>query len=178
MQAVAEEVDEFTGDPPTREENERADRVQSLCDFLALVARGDDTTAWVLSNVLESVDRHCRDPHRIPISTGQRDRLLMAVVRAHVGAEPFLSPWFDQRNVDRGMKALAAQIILWSESGECSRLRGYGRVADLHAYARIFRNQMHNLSLAQEIAIRAHERRESCVHELLTLAHSTEARRA
>lgn len=175
MQAVAKQIEDdaedFIGDSPMREENERADRVQIICDLLAQVARGDDTTAWALSTALEIVDGHSRNPDRVPISAGQRDRLLMAVVRAHVAAVDFLASWFDQRNVDRGMKALVGQVLLWAETGERSMLRDCDRVADLHACARIFRNHMHNLSLAKEIAIRAHQRREGCVQELLARCH-------
>jgi hypothetical protein len=179
MQAAAEHIEEdFTGDPPTREESERASAVAMICGFLAQAARGDDTAAWALSNVFESVDRRCRDPRRVPISPVQRDRLLMAVVRAHAGSVEPLAPWIDQRNVDRGMKALAGQIILWGETGERTRLRGYGRVTDLRDYARIFRNLVHNLTLAQNIAIRAHERRERCVQELLAASNDAGARRA
>jgi hypothetical protein len=180
MQAAAKwiEDEDFIGNPPTCEENERAHRVQIICDLLAQAERGDETTAWALSSALDSIDARSRNPARIPITAGQREKLLMAVVRAHVTATEYLAPWFNQQQINRGMKALAGQVMLWAETGERSMLRGYGRVADVHAYARIFRNHMHNLSLAEEIAMRAHERRERCIQDLFVNAHKAEARRA
>jgi hypothetical protein len=128
-----------------------------LCS-LDQAARGGHT-AWSLSNAMESVDVHYRDTKTGPISTDQCDELLRAVVRAQLGAIKHLPESYRREQIDAGMQALAGQVMLWAETRERSVQRTRHARADLDAYARMFRNDLHNISLREEIEQRAWERR-------------------
>jgi hypothetical protein len=132
---------------------------------LEQAARGDHT-AWSLSNAFESVDGHYRDAKAGPISADQCDALLSAVVRAQLGAIEQLPESYRREQIDSGMQALAGQVMLWAETRERSTQRTRHALADLDAYARMFRNDLHNMSLAEEIGQRAWDRRDSHVQAL------------
>jgi hypothetical protein len=141
----------------------RLHRVQ--CD-LQQAARGVHT-AYALSNAAESIALHYRDGDG-PISAAQRDELLTAVVRAQLGAIEFLPESYPRSQIDAGMQALAGQVLLWAETSENSTRRRQHARSDLDAYARMFRNDMHNISLREEIDRRAWERREKHIQPLRT----------
>jgi hypothetical protein len=162
--------------PPTREESDRAVAVRIICDLLMQAAQGDHF-ALAMSTAMENVAGGRCIRHG-PISAAQRDKLLIAVVRAHAFANDYLLRWFTPWQIDCGMQALAGQVMLLAESREQAAARDPGRVSDIHDYARVFRNYMHNLSLAQEIESRAHNRRRDCIQQLLVQANTREARRA
>jgi predicted nucleic acid-binding protein len=130
---------------------------------LEQAARGHHT-AWALSNAMESVDLHYRKTG--PISTAQCDELLSAVVRAQLGAIEHLPKSYSRKQIDRGMQALAGQIMLWAETCDESARRAPHVLADLRDYARMFRNDLHNISLREEIDRRAWERREQHIQPL------------
>jgi hypothetical protein len=148
-----------------RAENKRDAAVDSALQCLDQAARGQHV-AWSLSNALESVGRHFRGTSAGPISKAQCDELLSAVVRAQLGAITHLPESYSREQIDAGMQALAGQVMLWAETPERSAQRRRHALADLGAYARMFRNDMHNVSLREEIDRRAWERREEHIQPL------------
>jgi hypothetical protein len=146
------------------------------CD-LEQAARGVDT-AYALSNAAESIAAHYRDPKPGQISTEQCDELLTAVARAHLGALQHLPESYPREQIDAGLQALAGQVMLWAETRERSTQRTRHALSDLDAYARMFRNDMHNVSLRDEIDRRAWERRDTEIQKLLRPDHGSKARGA
>ena len=153
----------------TRTEADLGYRVGRILDELAHVARGN-FPAYALSNAMESVANNYRKIERI--STAQRDELLSAVIRAQLGAINHLPESYSRDQIDAGMQALAGQVMVWAESLETSSLRRRHALVDLDAYARMFRNDLHNISLVQEIERRAWERRDSQIQEFLAVARN------
>ena len=153
----------------TRTEADLGYRVGRILDELAHVARGN-FPAYALSNAMESVANNYRKIERI--STAQRDELLSAVIRAQLGAIKHLPESYSRDQIDAGMQALAGQVMVWAESLETSSLRRRHALVDLDAYARMFRNDLHNISLVQEIERRAWERRDSQIQEFLAVARN------
>jgi hypothetical protein len=148
---------------PTRAESALGHHVDSVWCSLEQAASGA-FTAWALSNAMESVARHYREAPRI--STAQRDELLVAVVRAQLGAIKHLPESYRREQIDAGIQALAGQVMLWAETRKRSTQRKQHALSDLDAYARMFRNDMHNVSLREEIDRRAWERREQHIQPL------------
>jgi hypothetical protein len=140
--------------------------IDSVWCSLEQAARGDHT-AWALSNAMESVAAHCCAAEAERISVSQRDELLLAVVRAQLGAIKYLPDSYSREQIDAGMQALAGQVMLWAETPERTTRRRQHALTDLNAYARMFRNDLHNISLREEIERRAWERRNSQIHKLL-----------
>jgi hypothetical protein len=134
------------------------------CD-LGQAARGVDT-AYALSNAAEAIAAHYRDDAG-PISATQRDELLTGVVRAQLGAIKHLPKAYSRDQIDAGMQALAGQVMVWAETHRTSALRRRHALADLDAYARMFRNDLHNMSLVEEIGRRAWQRRDAEIQRLL-----------
>jgi hypothetical protein len=154
---------------PTR--RTRAERgldaiVDGVWCSLEQAARGDHT-AWALSNAMESVDIHYRESKAEHISSAQRDELLSAVIRAQLGAIKHLPKSYSRDQIDAGMQALAGQVMVWAETRERSTQRTQHALADLDAYARMFRNDLHNISLREEIDRRAWERRDAEIQKFL-----------
>jgi hypothetical protein len=157
----------------TNLDTEQQTRAESVLDYrvwdvqhsLEQAARGDHT-AWALSNAMSSVEAHSRDAKAGPISSAQRDELLAAVIRAQLGAIEHLPKAYRREQIDAGMQALAGQVMLWAETRERSTQRSRHALADLDAYARMFRNDLHNISLREEIDRRAWERRDFHIQQL------------
>lgn len=149
----------------TRPQNALDLIVGGVLSSLEQAARGDHT-AWALSNAMESVDANYRDATTGPLSTAQCDELLSAVIRAQLGTIKYLPTSYRHEQIDAGMQALAGQVMVWAESGERSTQRRQDALADLDAYARMFRNDLHNISLREEIDRRAWERREQHIQPL------------
>jgi hypothetical protein len=171
MQSAAQK---FEPERPTREESELDCRVDRVRYDLEQAARGD-STAWALSNAMESLDAHCRDTKDGPISAAQRDELLSAVIRAQLGAIKHLPKAYRRKQIATGMQALAGQVMLWAESRERSAQRSQHALADIDAYARMFRNDLHNISLRDEIDRRAWARRDAEIQKLLRPNDGNEA---
>lgn len=151
------------GPAQTRAERIRDGHVGYVLRELEQATRGDDT-AHALSNAMESIANHYRGASaaakrvHCPISPAQRDALLRAVIRAQLSAIEHLPSSYRREQIDAGMQALAGQVMLWAEACEWSTHRRQHALADLDAYARMFRNDLHNISLAAEIGRRAWER--------------------
>jgi hypothetical protein len=151
-------------DRRTRAEADLDYRVGRVVDYLKQAARGDHT-AHALSNAAESIAAHYRDAAG-PISAAQRDELLTAIVRAQLGAIAHLPASYSRDQIDAGIQALAGQVMVWGETRERSTQRKQHVLSDLDAYARMFRNDMHNISLCEEIGRRAWERREQHIRPM------------
>ena len=72
-------------------------------------------------------------------------------VRAQLGAIKHLPKSYSRDQIDAGMQALAGQVMVWAEIRERSTQRTQHALADLDAYARMFRNDLHNMSMLEEI---------------------------
>jgi hypothetical protein len=142
----------------TRAERDRDDHVEYVLHNLEQAARGDDT-AFALSNAMESVADHHRGKSEAAkrlhcrISSAQRDELLSAVVRAQLAAIKHLPESYPREQINVGMQALASQVVVWA--CERSAQRAPHALADIDAYARMFRNDLHNIVLMREIEQRA-----------------------
>lgn len=64
------------------------------------------------------------------------------------------------------MKALAVQITVWAEEPEATARRRKHFVIDVDAWARMFRNDLHNMALFEQIEERAAHRREMQINDL------------
>lgn len=142
-------------------------RVSFLSDSLGRASRGEDS-AWNLSNVLETVDNHFRGKAG-RISSAQRDLLLGDIVRASMTAPKYLPRSYNPDQIGAGMRALAGLVMIWAEPQERTERRSKHTLCDLVAYARMFRNDLHNVSLLEEIEQRAWERRDTEIQKLLKL---------
>jgi hypothetical protein len=124
-----------------------------------------ECTAWSLSSAMEIVADHYRAKGD-RISTAQRDALLLMVVRAQLNALELLPTSYRHEQIEAGMQALAGQVMVWAETRERSSRRRQDALADLDAYARMFRNDLHNISLHEEIERRAWARRDRRIQQL------------
>lgn len=125
-----------------------------------------ELTAWALSSAMEIVACHYRAKGD-RISVAQRDELLSSVVRAQLSAIEHLPASYRREQIDAGMQAFAGQVMVWAETRQRSTQRKQHALADLDAYARMFRNDLHNISLTEEIARRAWERRNAQIQDLM-----------
>jgi type IV pilus biogenesis protein CpaD/CtpE len=64
------------------------------------------------------------------------------------------------------MQALATQIMVWAEEPEVTALRRKHFAVDLEAWARMFRNDLHNMTLLGQIEEHAALRRDGEIEEL------------
>jgi hypothetical protein len=116
----------------TRAERDQDSAVDFVLQSLDQADRGDHT-AWALSNAMESIGARCRGTKAGPISAAQRDELLSAVARAHLGAIKHLPESYRREQIAIGMEALAAQVMLWAET----RTIGAARAARTCRYPRL-----------------------------------------
>jgi hypothetical protein len=65
------------------------------------------------------------------------------------------------------MEALTGIVAYWAVGDEQRASWPRDTYSDMYAYARIFRNELHNLSLAEEIEDRAEKRRSGVISGLL-----------
>lgn len=164
MQSAARVTEpNFAAEQQTRAESDLDYRVWFIAHQLEQAARGD-STAWSLSNAMASIAAPNRGG---PISTAQRDALLSAVVRAQLGAIKYLPKSYRRKQIAAGMQALAHQIMLWAETPERSLQRPQHVLSDIDAYARMFRNDLHNISLRDEMDRRDWQRRDAEIQKLL-----------
>lgn len=140
-------------------------RLNFLSDSLDRAGRGVDT-AWNLSNVFETVELYFRGRSG-RISSTQRDALLADIVRVSLKVPAHLPKSYNPDQIDAGMQALAGQVMIWAEPHQRTEQRSRHALCDLVAYARMFRNDMHNMSLIEEIEQRAWERRNIQIQQLL-----------
>jgi len=177
MQSAAKASEShLEGDQQARAESDLDYCVDGVCHDLEQAACGD-FTAYELSNAMATIDARFRSKKTGPISTAQRDKLLSSVIRAQLGAIEHLPKSYNREQIDAGMQALAGQVMVWAEFHERSSQRTRHALSDLRAYARMFRNDLHNISLRQEIDRRAWERRNTRIQELLLPLAGCTARR-
>jgi len=168
MKSSAQKIGAGTG--PGKEAFQLDDFVDSALRDLEQAARGD-FTAWALSSATSTISTRYRDKRAGPISPAQRDELLSAVFRAQLGAIKHLPQSYSRDQIAAGMQALAGQVMVWAETPERSSERRQHALADLDAYARMFRNDLHNISLREEIDRRGLERREQHIRPLRNRGH-------
>lgn len=134
--------------PPSEDERERDDCVAFLLYEFEQAASGEHA-AWAMSGAicrLQNADR------RLPITPRQRDSLLRALFSAYRRVVKLFDATVGRAPAAHGFDAVAGLIILWSETAEerAARPKISRKVVD--SYARILRNECHNLSLLDELA--------------------------
>jgi hypothetical protein len=141
---------------PTPEEVDLV-AVEHICVLLEIAGR-DRFSSEGLFRVMDDIERRCRDVNRTPLSKKSRDRMLTAIVQLEQAAIDNLAQ-YEQRYIAFGFEALANQVVLCAEPSTRTAKRSPDDVKDIHAYARMFRNNIHNVFLSEKIsarAIRAH----------------------
>jgi hypothetical protein len=159
--------DDFAPDPPTHEEIEFDHIVEMDICLLNQAARGEHL-AWALSSAMASIMTRYRRRNGLRPCPRQRDRLLAAITSAYQTADRMLPPLCRRSKIFAGMEALAGVIAYWVADDE-QRADWHPHVyADMCAHARILRNELHNISLSEEIEERAGKRRSQVISSLLT----------
>jgi hypothetical protein len=132
-------------------------RVSALLDA---AARGENV-ATALFEAVVAIQRGREDRATAgTIGLEQRGTVLRALVRAHAGATKHLPCRYARLALNAGASALAYQIHMWAESLERTSRRNQDSVLDFHADARIFQNELQNISLSEQKAERAQKSRE------------------
>jgi hypothetical protein len=158
--------DDFEPDLPSAEAIELDGTVEHIISLLNQAGRGEHT-AWALSNAMASImSRSGRRKGPRPSLT-QRDRLLQAIGLAYLKANDILPPLCRRSRILGGLEALAGLVLWWAEGDEQRASWHPHAYVNLCAYARIFRNDLHNVSLAEEIEERAEKRCAAIIADLL-----------
>lgn len=140
---------DFDVDPPSSEEIEVDRQVAVICGLLEQAGRGQHT-AWALSEALASLAKR-----RLPlISPAQAIELKQAALRAELAARRLLPAIYSRDGIRTGMWAAGLQIARWAGDNAALKRLPPGVDRDIDLYARIFRNDLHNMSIAEEL----HER--------------------
>jgi hypothetical protein len=132
-------------------------RVERCLALLDAASRGENVAAAMLEAVV-TVQRGRED--RVtdgPASIEQRGLLLTASVRAQTGVATHL-PHYDRASLNTGMWAIAYQITMWAESLDKTSRRNPDDVLDFHDRARIFQNELENITLREREAERTRDR--------------------
>jgi signal transduction histidine kinase len=158
--------EDFSPDPPSWEEIEFDYTIESILGLLNQAARGENL-AWALSSAMSSIMSRCGRRNAPRPNDRQRDRLLAAITAAYLTADRTLPPLSRRSRIFVGMEALAGIVAYWAAADEQRATWLRDAYSDMYAYARIFRNELHNLSLAEEIEERAEKRRSSVIVSLL-----------
>lgn len=154
---VAVQIQQFVqADSRSSAEIELEFRVDAIWRSLERAAQGDQI-AWSLSNAMASVDAHYQNP-RCVISPDQRVQLISAIIRAHAIATVHLPKSYNRNQINAGMEALATQVMIWAETPDRTARRHAHFLSDTRARARMLRNDLHNMSLLDEIKLRSKER--------------------
>jgi hypothetical protein len=133
-------------------------RVERCLALLDAAARGENIATAMLEAVV-AIQRGRQDRVTAgPIDLEQRGRLLTAAVRAQAGATKHLPSDYDRVSLDAGMGAIAYQITMWAESLEKTSRRMPDDVLDFHEGARIFQNELENITLRENRAGRVRKR--------------------
>lgn len=172
----------FEGDlpeEPSFEEKEHTYTVNVIVSILAQAARGQEV-AWSLSTAMASI--MCPRSRKFPIDEDQADSLRTALLWAHVAATEHLPIDYARSKINAGFSALSTIITEWADVDGDMKYDRTDLRCDAFAYARIFRNDLHNFSLTEEIAQRAKERhtaaRQATYASLLAIADGYEKRSA
>ena len=157
--------DDFEPAPPTWDEIDFDYTIESIIGLLDQAARGEHL-AWALSSAMASIMSPYRRRGGLRPSHRQRDRLLASVTAAYLTADRTLPPLCRRSIIFTGMEALAGLVAYWAADDEQRAAWPRDAHIDAHAYARIFRNVLHNISLAEEIEERAEKRRSNTIATL------------
>jgi hypothetical protein len=152
--------------PPTHEEIEFDHSIEMNICLLNQAARGEHL-AWALSSAMASIMSRYRRRNGLSPSHRQRDRLLAAITAAYLTADRLLPPLCRRSRIFAGMEALAGIVAYWAAEDEQRAAWPRDTYSDMCAYARIFRNELHNISLTEEIEERAEKRRSGVISGLL-----------
>jgi hypothetical protein len=163
------DVDDFSPDPPSYEEIEFNHIVEMDISLLDQAARGEHL-AWALSTAMSSIMSRYRRRNGLRPSDRQRDRLLAAITAAYVTADRTLPPRCRRSKILAGMEALAGIVAYWAAEDEQRATWPRDTYLDMCAHALILRNELHNVSLIEEIADRAHQRRAHVLNSILLQA--------
>lgn len=145
---------DFDVDPPSSEEIEVDRQVAVICGLLEQAGRGQHT-AWALSEALASLAKR-----RLPlISPAQAIELKQAALRAELAALRLLPAIYSRDGIRTGMWAVGLQIARWAGDNAALKRLPPGVDRDIDLYARIFRNDLHNMSIAEELHERQARRR-------------------
>jgi hypothetical protein len=147
--------DESAGfDAPTRAEIAFDDAVENIIYLFQQAARSPQT-ASALSEAMYSLDlQMSRRDTRKPSRT-QRDRLLVASVEAYAAAMRRLPDECPRTAIVTGMSVLPALICYWAASDVDRAARSPSFLPNMNGFARMLRNELHNLCLAEDISARA-----------------------
>lgn len=146
-----------------------ANVVEFIIGLLEQAARGQHT-AWALSEAMASImARHARRADLRP-SHRQQDRLLAAINSVYLTAGRILPPLCRPSLIHTGMGALADIVAYCAADDEQRAAWNPDAYRDTFAYARIFRNMLHNISLAEEIEDRRAKRRAQTIASILSQA--------
>jgi hypothetical protein len=158
--------EDFSPDPPTHEEIEFDGTIEHIICLFDQAARGEHT-AWALSSAMYSVMLRSERRNGLRPSHRQRDGLLASITSAYLTADRMLPPLCRRSRIFAGMEALAGIVAYWASDDEQRATWPRDAYLDMCAHARIFRNELHNLSLAEEIEERAERRRSNVIASLL-----------
>jgi hypothetical protein len=158
--------EDFSLHPPSHEEIEFDHIIEFDISLLNQAARGEHL-AWALSSAMASIMSRCGRRNGLRPSDRQRDRPLAAISSAYLTADRTLPPLCRRSKIFVGMEALAGIVAYWAAEDEQRPAWPRDTYSDMYAYARIFRNNLHNVSLAEEIEERAEKRRSGVISGLL-----------
>jgi hypothetical protein len=129
--------------------------VESILRDLEQAASGDDI-AYCLSGAFCSLETLLRRGLRI--TEDERDQLIRGASLAHASALCGLPESCPRRRILIGIEAFVGLVTYAAETDEQRARRHPHLIADMRAYARMFRNDCHNLSLRSEVEERKRKR--------------------
>lgn len=107
--------------------------------------------AWHISDAGARIETGCNSTTRLTVN--ERENLRYSLFSAVDAACRNLPDDIERSSVRLGFRVFAELLDFWS-ADDAERAAYGDRIRDLHARARIFRNQLHSLVLAGEIAAR------------------------
>jgi hypothetical protein len=135
-----------------------ATAIERCLALLDAAARGENV-ATALFEAVVVIQRGREDRLTAgPIDLEQRGQLLAASVRAQAGAREHLPGYYSRASINAGMWAMAYQIAMWAESADKTSRRMPDDLLDFNEGARIFQNELENISLRENVAGRERKR--------------------
>ncbi|QRM35766.1 hypothetical protein [Microvirga sp. VF16] len=141
-------------DPPTPEEVAFDDVVENVIYLFQQVSRSQET-ASALSEAMYSLDLQMSRRGMYRPSRAQRDRLLVAAVEAYAAAMRRLPDECPRVSIVTGVSVLLGLICYRAADDANRAARSPDFLPNMKAFARMFRNELHNLCLAEEMSTRA-----------------------
>ena len=121
------------------------------CYLLRQAAAGIDV-AYYLSLAMAHIDQQCHRSDGAPLAERHRGIILTLISRVHACALKTLPTSYPRSQIAAGLDALKKQVALWCETHDQGANPPTGYTANIRAVARMFRNDLHNISLADELA--------------------------